>query len=147
MKTSEIDDWEFVPVSIHNIVYYNGLFVGVNNYASSILQYSKDGTNWTSCKLNGGNGYFDGIFFADENYLYITGRIDGNNYPMTYRSADGKTFDLIEPSPLHQKGYELLSSIYSKSIKSIISLIDDMVALASRIIATILRRGRILELT
>lgn len=122
IKSSNNADWEYVP--IHNakflkIVFYKDVFVGLCSYANTVLQYSTDGRKWTYCNVVGTDTaqYSNAPLFYDEKHIYTTGNKTNDGKLELLRSADGKTFSVVNPNPLPSNSNEISSAFYSKRTK------------------------------
>ena len=116
VKNSTESDWVRVETGKPTkVVFFNGVFVCM--YASTYygVKWSADGKTWNSCKVNGGTNYVGGIFFSDNNYLYLV-KSDGSTTYL-YRSSDGKTFTKIDTSTFPTSSYPITSMLYSDKLK------------------------------
>lgn len=120
VKSSNEADWERVGMAEpEKIVFYNGVFVCMHKSSSAGLRWSADGKDWNDVKMNGGTNYMGGLFFTDDNYLYLikNNSSDDGSVVHLYRSSDGKTFTKIDSSGFPTQGYPITSIVYSDKFK------------------------------
>ena len=122
IKSSNNADWEYVPIynaKFRKIVFYKDVFVGLCSYANTVLQYSTDGRKWTYCNVVGTDTaqYSNAPLFYDEKHIYTTGNPTNDGKLELLRSADGKTFSVVNPNPLPSNSNEISSAFYSKRTK------------------------------
>lgn len=116
VKDSVGGDWVRVASSKpENVVFFNGVFVCMYNSYSAGMRWSADGKTWNNVKVSGGTNYMGGIFFSDNNYLYLV-KSDGSTTYL-YRSSDGKTFTKIDTSTFPTSSYPITSMLYSDKLK------------------------------
>lgn len=116
VKSSDASDWVRVssgkPVEV---VFFNGVFVCMYESTYYGTRWSADGQTWTYCIVDGNNRYAGGMFFSDNDYLYIV-KSDGSTTYL-YRSSDGKTFTKMDTSNYPTSSYPITSMVYSDKLK------------------------------
>lgn len=116
VKSSTESDWVRVESGKPTkAVFFNGVFVCMYESTYYGMKWSADGKTWNSCTVNGGTNYVGGIFFSDNNYLYIV-KSDGSTTYL-YRSSDGKTFTKIDTSSFPTSSYPITSMLYVDKFK------------------------------
>ena len=120
VKSSNEADWVRVAISKpENIVFFNGVFVCMCNSTNYGVRWSADGKTWNACTMNGGDNYLGGLFFTDDNYLYIIKNKDTDDGSAVhlYRSSDGKNFTKIDSSGFPTHSYPVTSIVYVDKFK------------------------------
>ena len=116
VKASTENDWVRVSSGKPTeVVFFNGVFVCMYESTYYGLRWSADGQNWESCTVNGGTNYIGGLFFSDNDYLYLV-KSDGSTTYL-YRSSDGKTFTKMDTSNYPTSSYPITSMLYVDKFK------------------------------
>ena len=116
VKNSTESDWVRVETGKPTkVVFFNGVFVCMYDSTYYGMRWSADGKTWSSCTVSGGTNYVGGIFFADNNYLYIV-KSDGSTTYL-YKSSDGKSFAIVDTSSFPKSRYPITSMLYSDKLK------------------------------
>lgn len=116
VKNSTESDWVRVETGKPTkIVFFNGVFVCMYGSTYYGMRWSADGKTWSSCTVSGGTNYVGGIFFADNNYLYLV-KSDGSTTYL-YKSSDGKSFTIVDTSSFPTSSYPITSMLYSDKLK------------------------------
>lgn len=116
VKSSTESDWVRVDTGKPTkVVFFNGIFVCMYESTYYGVRWSADGKTWNSCTISGGTNYVGGIFFADNNYLYLV-KSDGSTTYL-YKSSDGKSFTKVDTSSFPTSSYPITSMLYSDKLK------------------------------
>ena len=116
VKNSTESDWVRVETGKPTkVVFFNGVFVCMYGSTYYGMRWSADGKTWSSCTVRGGTNYVGGIFFADNNYLYLV-KSDGSTTYL-YKSSDGKSFTIVDTSSFPTSSYPITSMLYSDKLK------------------------------
>lgn len=120
VKSSNEADWVRVSTTkIMDMVFFNGIFVYIDNNTSQNIRWSADGKVWNDCTFTGSTNNREGIFFTDDNYLYLikNNDIDDGSTVHLYRSSDGKSFTKLDSSGFPTHSYPVTSIVYSSKLK------------------------------
>lgn len=120
VKESTASDWVRVASSKpKKVVFFNGVFVCMYDSYSAGMRWSADGKTWNGVKVSGGTNYMGGLFFTDDNYLYLIKNDSSNDGSIVhlYESSDGKTFTKIDSSGFPTHSYPVTSIVYSDKLK------------------------------
>lgn len=116
VKNSTESDWVRVETGKPTkVVFFNGVFVCMYGSTYYGMRWSADGKTWSSCTVSGGTNYVGGIFFADNNYLYLV-KSDGSTTYL-YKSSDGKSFTIVDTSSFPTSSDPITSMLYSDKLK------------------------------
>lgn len=120
VKSSNEADWVRVSTpKIRDMVFFNSVFVYMDNNTYHKVRWSADGKVWNDCTFTGSTNNNEGIFFTDDNYLYLIKNKDTDDGSTVhlYRSSDGKNFTKIDSSGFPSHSYPVTSILYSDKLK------------------------------
>lgn len=120
VKSSNESDWVRVSTpKIRDMVFFKGVFVYQDNNTYHEVCWSADGKVWNDCTFTGSTNNREGIFFTDDNYLYLikNNDIDDGSTVHLYRSSDGKSFTKLDSSGFPTHSYPVTSIVYSSKLK------------------------------